>query len=247
MPELGPSVLAATWCALDGFANSLLVVPAYLAAAKRGGATVRTHSPVRALDRTRDSWSVVTDSGSFSVGSVINAAGPWMSQISALAGQQLQLTPVAIQMHETVRAPRMVDYLVQHIGHGLSVKQVASGNVLVGGGWPAGALNLEGVSSISEDSVRGNMADAVRVLPAVGELALSRVWAGPLAATPDEMPVIGELRDAPGLFVEGGTYAFTFSPLWAQITADLVLGATPSYDVTAFAPERLRIPTEAVG
>ena len=40
-------------------------------------------------------------------------------------------------MHATVRLPPILQHLIQHIGEGLSVKQVTAGNILIGGGWPA--------------------------------------------------------------------------------------------------------------
>jgi sarcosine oxidase subunit beta len=53
------------------------------------------------------------------------------------------------------------------------------------------------------------------------------------------MPVIGELAGAPGLFVAGGTYSFTFAPLWGHILTEQVHGRRPELDVTAFSPNRL--------
>jgi sarcosine oxidase subunit beta len=239
LPQLGPSVLGATWCAWDGYANSLLATPAYVAAARRHGAAVYTNAPVTGIERTGDGWRVASEIGEFTAPVVLDAAGPWIQHVAALAGIDLAMAPLAIQMHETVRAPRFLPHLVQHIGVGLSVKQVLSGSVVVGGGWPAGTLNLGGRTPIDEGSAVGNMADAMRIVPAVADLRLSRVWAGPLAATPDEMPVIGEVTEAPGFFVAGGTYAFTFSPLWAATLADLIQGAAPELDVTDLGPDRL--------
>ncbi|MDR5699040.1 NAD(P)/FAD-dependent oxidoreductase [Agromyces aerolatus] len=239
MPQLGPSVRGATWCALDGYANSLLATPAYLSAARTLGATVYTDAPVVAIERSGSSWTVRSTIGEFSAPAVVNAAGPWIQQVSAMAGYRLAMAPVAIQMHETVRAPRFLPHLVQHVSRGLSVKQVTTGNVLVGGGWPAGRLDLAGRTTISEESVAGNMADAIRIVPAVEKLTLSRAWPGPLAATPDEMPVIGEITGSDGFFVTGGTYAFTFSPVWARTMTELIIGEPPTIEVADLSPDRL--------
>ena len=246
MPQLGATVLAATWCPLDGHASSLLATPAYLAGARRAGARIYTNAPVSAISRSTGTWTVTSPIGTVSAPVVINAAGPWIQQVSALAGYDLAMSPLAIQMHETVRTPRFLDHLVQHVGRGLSVKQVPSGSVVIGGGWPAASLNLGGYSPTSETSQIGNMDDATRILPAVAGLRLSRVWAGPLAATPDEMPVIGEIAGSDGFYVQGGTYAFTFSPLWAATTADLITGVAPAHDVTDLGPDRL-LSTEPIG
>jgi len=261
VPQLGAAVLAATWCEWDGWANNLVITPAYLDAARRGGAKVRTHSPVIGMHRLASGWRVSTPTGDIDTPVVVDAAGPWMDRIAELAGFPLLMAPLAIQMLETVRVAPVLEHLIQHIGEGLSVKQVSTGNVVIGGGWPAAHFDLQGVSPVSSQSVDGSLDQVRRVLPGLTGIRLSRAWTGPLAATPDEMPVIGEMPGDSGFHVAGGTYAFTFSPLWARITADNVLGTTalgttalgttrdathgttpattPDIDVSRFAPARL--------
>jgi sarcosine oxidase, subunit beta len=155
----------------------------------------------------------------------------------------LAMTPLAIQMHATVRVPPVLPHLVQHIGEGLSVKQVSSGTILIGGGWPSGAVATAGRRTrISMASLLGNIAQAVRILPMLGSLRLLRAWAGPLAATPDEMPVIGAVPGLDDFFVAGGTYAFTFAPLWAKTLADLVAHKPHlPIDIAGLEPDRLII------
>jgi sarcosine oxidase, subunit beta len=241
LPVLGPTVRAATWCPEDGYANPLLTTPAYLTAARRHGVEVRPHSPVCAIGRRGTGWRVHAGTGSFDCASVVNTAGPWLSEVTALTGVALAMTPLAIQMHATVRVPPVLPHLVQHIGEGLSVKQVSSGTILIGGGWPSGAVAAAGRRTrISMASLLGNIAQAVRILPMLGSLRLLRAWAGPLAATPDEMPVIGAVPGVDDFFVAGGTYAFTFAPLWAKTLADLVTHQPHlPIDIAGLDPDRL--------
>lgn len=240
LPALGPTVLAATWCPADGYANPLLVTQAYLAAAQRLGAVLRPFTPVTGLARRGSGWRTLTPAGHLDSAAVINVAGPWLHRIAALAGISLRLTPVAIQMHATVRGPTLLRHLlVQHIGRGLSVKQVSAGNVLIGGGWPAAGLAEDQRPQASVASMSGNLAEAIRVLPPLAGLRLLRAWAGPLAATPDEMPVIGPVPGAPGLFVASGTYAFTFAPLWGETLAALVAGERLPVEIRDLGPARL--------
>ncbi len=239
-PLLGRSVQLADWCPLDGYANPLLVTGAYLDAAARLGAEVHAFSPVTAVNPgPRGGYQVTAAGQSWSAGLVMNLAGPWITPVAALTGIGLAMSPVAIQMHVTTRIPAVMDCLVQHIGEGLSVKQVSAGQLLVGGGWPARTLDLDGRSSVSAASLRANLALAVRILPFLRELRLLRTWAGPLAATPDEMPVVGEVPGRPGYFVAGGTYAFTLAPLWARCLTALAEHRDPPADLTGLGPERL--------
>jgi glycine/D-amino acid oxidase-like deaminating enzyme len=247
LPLLSGTVRAATWCELDGYANPLLITPAYLAAAVRRGAEVHAFTPVTAIDRvegTAGGYAVRSAERTWTAPVVIDAAGPWLGDVAELAGIPVEMAPVVIQMHATVRVPPVMRHLVQHIGEGLSVKQASAGNVLVGGGWPAqrrhdlaGLAGGRGRASLS--SMAGNLAQASRVLPFLAELRLLRMWAGPLGATPDEMPVIGEVPGHPGFFVAGGTYAFTFAPLWGETLRNLVIGKPPPEPVGDLGPGRL--------
>lgn len=239
LPLLGRAVRAATWCPWDGYANPLKVTPAWLAAGRRAGVQLRTMTPVTGLDRTATGWVVRTPAGTLSTPWVIDVAGPRLAEVAALAGARLAVAPLAIQMHATVRVPPMLGHLVQHIGEGLSVKQVHSGQVLVGGGWPARSTVLDGRSPASARSLVGNLAAARTILPFLGELTLLRAWTGTMSTTPDEMPVVGPVPGHPGMLVAGGTYAFTFAPLWARVLTDLVLGRPPRLPVADLAPDRL--------
>jgi sarcosine oxidase subunit beta len=239
LPLLGGSVLAADYCALDGYANPLLATPAYVRAATRLGARIYPFNPVEAITRTHDIYRLSTPTLEFESPIVINAAGAWISQVAGLAGISLDMAPLAIQMHATERTEPAMSHVIQHVGLGLSVKQVKAGNFLIGGGWPALDLNLNGRSSISIESMLGNIAIAHRVLPFLRRHRILRVWAGPLAATPDELPVIGEVPDAKGFLVVGGTYGFTLAPLWARVLRDLAVGTAPQVDLKRVAVARL--------
>jgi len=239
LPQLGPTVRAATWCADDGYANPLKVTPAYLAAARRRGTVVVENAPVVRLDPRAGGWRVSTPAGDWDTAAVVVTAGPWIREVVGLTGVDVAAAPVAIQMHVTVRLPPVLPQLVQHMSEGLSVKQVHAGQILIGGGWPAARLDLDGRSPISLRSLTGNLAQAARLLPFLHDVALLRAWAGPLAATPDEMPVIGEVPSRPGLFLAGGTYAFTFAPLWARVLRDLVLRTAPEVEVADLGVDRL--------
>lgn len=245
MPQLSEKVIAATWCAEDGYANPLLVTPMALRKAKENGARVHGFTPVERILARSNGYEVHTDRETYSVASVVNVAGPWIADVADRSGIRLDLSPVAIQMHVTERLPAgSLPYLVQHIAEGLSVKQVTAGNLLIGGGWPSAAFHPTERAPISMDSVIGNLRQAAAVLPIVARTRLLRAWSGPLAATPDEMPVIGEVPGYPGYIVAGGTYAFTLAPLWAETIRNLIQGTPPPEPIADLGVDRLVIQSE---
>ncbi|MEV0047940.1 FAD-binding oxidoreductase [Nocardia rhamnosiphila] len=245
LPLLGPTIEGATWCDWDGFAEPDMAGPALLRRAVAEGAALHSGTPVTALHRANGTWEVGTPAGSWHTPVVIDAAGPWMADIAALAGVGLQLTPMSLQMHSLAAAPKTLEVLVQHVGEGMSIKQDRRDRLVLGGGWPAGPFHPVDPAPVLEHSTTGNLAQVARLLPDLSGGQLLEVWTGPVVTTPDEMPVIGELEGAPGLFVAGGTYSFTFAPLWAELLTTLALGRKSDLDVSAFSPARLlRLPTQ---
>lgn len=239
LPLLGPTIQAATWCAWDGFAEPDLAAPAMLRQAVAEGATVHPSTPVTGLARTDDVWNVRFGDEHWISPAVIDVAGPWMAPIAAMAGVSLDLVPTSLQMHSLCAEPRTLEVLVQHVGEGMSIKQDRAGRLVLGGGWPAGEFHDTDAALTRIDSTDGNLAQVRRILPTLGQNRLLDTWTGPVVTTPDEMPVIGELDGAPGFFVAGGTYSFTFAPLWGHVLSALVRGSEPEVDVSAFSPDRL--------
>ncbi|SSC23453.1 FAD dependent oxidoreductase, partial [Klenkia terrae] len=239
LPLLGPGVRAATWCAADGFADPALVTPAYLAAATRAGATVVPHHAVQGLTRDGETWTVHAGGSTWNAPRVLNAAGPWMGRVVELVGLALAMTPLAIQALRLGAGGARLPHLVQHVGEGFSVKQDRAGRTIVGGGWPALPWTLDDEPRTDPASVTGNLGQLARVLPGLVDRPVEHVWPGPLAATPDEMPVAGWVPGRDGLLAVGGTYSFTFAPLWADVVGALLSGHAPPVDLTGLDPGRL--------
>lgn len=239
LPLLSSSVLGATWCEWDGFADPALVTPALVRCAVVAGAALHVNTPVHAVRRAAVGWIVEAGEETWSAPTVVNAAGPWIRDISGLAGAPVDMAPTAIQMHTLSAGDVTLPYVVAHVGEGLSVKQTDDGQIMVGGGWPAGPMRPDGRAEVERASIEGNLGQVRRILPAVGARPLDRVWTGPLAACADEMPVVGEVSGMPGLYIVGGTYSFTLAPLWGDLVADLITGITPGLPIGDLGPDRL--------
>ena len=239
LPALGPTVAAATWCAEDGFADPALVTPALVRRSLELGATLQEGTAVDAITRQGNEWRVRAGESQWTAPIVVNAAGPWINDIAAMTGIELALTPLSIQMHVLGSGGPELPYVIAHVGEGMSVKQTVNGEIMIGGGWPAGPFRPDGTADVNPASVTGNLAQVRRILPGIGRRPLARSWTGPLAATPDEMPLIGEIPEQRGIFVAGGTYSFTFAPLWGKIVVDLLMSTGTNIDIDDLGPARL--------
>lgn len=246
-PYLSERVIAAAFCPLEGKADARTAAPALARAALRLGADIQTRREVVALSRQGGRWQVSLQDrqgGSAEVvtaEAVVLAAGVWTTRLGQMMGAHLPTIPLALTMTVTLRIPKIIPHLVQHAGGKLSLKQALDGNILIGGGWPArlplsadGQPDFESKPDLLRDSLAGNAAMAIRVLPELAGVPVLRSWVGTTTITPDQLPLVGPVPGQPGAFVATGGSAFTLGPCFSQVLADLVAGRKASMDLTSF-------------
>lgn len=91
---------------------------------------------------------------------------------------------------------------------------------------------------------KGILAEARRNLvaafPAFAGITISDSWAGYIDATPDAVPVIGEVASLPGFIIASGFsgHGFGIGPGAGKAVADLATGMTPSIDMKPFRIDR---------
>ncbi|MDZ3744857.1 FAD-dependent oxidoreductase [Pseudoglutamicibacter cumminsii] len=248
-PYLTENIVAAAFCPVEGKADTRTAGPALARAAIREGASVETRTEVVNIRRDGRRWRLTlrTDAGERDVFSdaVVIAAGVWTTEIGKLIGVDLPTIAVALQMTVSLKVPKFIDHLVQHAGERLSLKQSLDGNVLIGGGWPAklphtagGAPDFSKKPKLLQSSLAGNARVASRVVPQVAEIPMLRSWSGVTTVTPDQLPLVGPVPNAPGVFVATGGSAFTLGPSFARVLTELVAGKTPTTDLSSFDPMR---------
>ncbi len=84
--------------------------------------------------------------------------------------------------------------------------------------------------------VRRSLAELGRVLPALPPLGIARAWAGYSDASPDLVPVLGDVPSLRGLVVATGFsgHGFAMGPIAGRLVAELILDGKTSLDLTAF-------------
>lgn len=248
-PYLADSVMAAGYFPHEGHANPRLVAPAFARCAAALGATISVQTRVTALMRDGTDWlvSMVDREGrawEVAAGAVLNAAGAWAGEMGALAHLHLPVYAVPLSMNVIERTAPLIPHLVQHASERLTLKQVSAGNVLVGGGWPS-RFSREGAAMATHrrahpvvENVLENLSLAARLVPAIGSLHLLRSWTGITGVTTDQMPLLGEVPEAPGFFVAAGGAAFTHGPTYARLISELILDGRPSTAIDLYSPAR---------
>lgn len=238
-PYLGDRVVGGELCPSEGKANPLLAAPAFARSAGASGADIRPATEVLGLERAGGGFLARTCRGPFAAERVVVCAGVQTAPLLEPLGVRLPIGGSPVQASITEPLEPTISHLVYYAGEKLTVKQTASGGVLIGGGWPAVSAAAGRPARVSLDSLRENLRVARRVIPSLGDARVYRTWAGVGNSTPDHLPVIGEVEAVPGLFVGTFPYmGFTAAPEVATALADLATDGVPSYDPEPFSPAR---------
>ena len=137
--------------------------------------------------------------------------------------------PLQVSVTEPV-AP-LIGHLVYSAAGKLTLKQMANGTCLIGGGWPS-RRRPDGSLALLPASVAANLATATAVVPALAQARIARSWPALVNGAKDWRPLLGEVPGHPGFFVVFFPWmGFTAGPMSARVVADLVLGRKPPVDL----------------
>jgi sarcosine oxidase, subunit beta len=236
-PYLADDLLGATYCPAEGHANPFLAAPLFALRAVEHGATIRTGVEVTAIE---PGVSVTTSSGVVRARRVVDAAGAWAGEISALVGLELPVRAIGLHVNVTEPRQKVLEPLVQHIGRRLTLKQASNGTFIIGGGWPSRPEQHPARYSTIWKSAAGNAAVAIRVMPSLAGVRLLRMWTGVWAGTADLQPILGESEAVPGFFVCLVPTGFTLGPLAGRLLAAHIAHDEPL--PPEYAPDRKGAP-----
>jgi len=236
-PELSEHLLAADYLADEGFANPLLVTPAFARGAATGGARFFINSTVTGIERRPGTGFLVTTSmGGFEAKRIVDAAGAWAGDIAGMIGAKLPIDGSVLTVNVTEPAPFSLKLLVQHIGRKLTMKQTQYGTFIIGGGWSGDWVPEISLKRTRLDSSSGNLFNAAHVMPALRQLKLLRTWGGMTATTPGYAPIVGEIPGVKGFFILVSGSGMTLGPLLGRLMAELLTTGQPSLPLDRFHP-----------
>ncbi|WP_250536492.1 FAD-binding oxidoreductase [Caballeronia sp. AZ10_KS36] len=246
-PHIGRDVLAASVSPFDGHANPRLAAPAFGRAASRLGARIVENTEVVRIEKEAGGFRVESATGSiYRAEQVLVCAGAWANTLSTQAGEPVPLVARGPQMAVTEPVPYALGASMGVYSsirqESVYYRQVARGNIVLGGGPPGPADTLARRASVLPENTVAQMAQFLRMVPAMRPLHVIRVWSGVESYLPDSEPVIGPSAKVDGLF-----YAFGFSGSGFQIgpgvgetLAELLdTGSTP-IDLSSFSIRRFQ-------
>lgn len=236
-PWIGPQIVGAELCRDEGKLNPLLA-NARLIEFCRSLGVARVSGRVDKLEV--ETGRIVARCGGATIEAreaVIAAAWGSGDLVSEL-GVAIPTRAEPLHMNITEACDQRIDMLIQHAERSITLKQFRTGQVVIGGGWPATDLGPENVPRVRADSFLGNVALAARLVPAIGSLRVIRTWAG-MNTTADGASIVGRLPGAPRVVMAvPGDAGYTLGPLVAKAAAAIVLGAEPPFDTARYGPAR---------
>ncbi|MDX6476491.1 MAG: hypothetical protein QOH95_2002 [Gaiellaceae bacterium] len=223
-PYLADDLTGASFCPQEGHADPALAAPLFALRAAGAGAAIRTQAEVTGVrvepDGGASRFTVTTAAGRIRANRVVNAAGAWANDVAALTGLRLPLRSEGLHLNVTEAREHVLVPMVQHIGRRLTLKQTDNNTFIIGGGWPARPETPPQRYSTRWESMAGNVAVAMRVVPLLADVRIVRTWSGVMAFTDDLAPIVGESRQLPGYHTLMATTGFTLSPLMARLLAE---------------------------
>jgi glycine/D-amino acid oxidase-like deaminating enzyme len=241
-PYLGEAVRGAELCRQEGKLDPLLANTAIAAHARALGVRRRDRARVSAITRRNRGLDVAVDGEHgptvIATGRVLLAAGAGTGLLAAMLGAVVPTLAEPLHMNVTEATAPLIGHLVQHADRMITLKQLAQGQVVIGGGWPARLDGPQAFPTVDPASMIGNLALAQHIVPRLGALRLIRTWAG-INTTTDGQCVLGALPDLPEVMVAvPGDAGYTLGPLVGQAAAALMLGRDPGFAVDRFHPGR---------
>lgn len=236
-PWLGPQIAGAELCRDEGKLNPL-VANARLCARAAALGVVRSTDRILRIEPEGNGIAAISASATRRAGQAILAAAWGAGEIVRGLGVSIPTTAEPLHMNITEPGRVTIRHLVQHAERSITLKQFGSGQIVIGGGWPARGRGPCTPPEVIAPSLLGNVALAARLVPAIGGLRVIRTWAG-MNTTIDGASVIGRLIRAPRVIAAlPGDAGYTLGPLVARIAAAIAADRPPPFDPGRFSPAR---------
>lgn len=236
-PFLGKHIRGAELCRDEGKLNPLQANARLKAAAQAAGAIFKRETVI-AVRKSGLGLQLQSDSGAeWFTDQVILANASGAGDLTEALSLRVPVQAEALHMNITEAGDTKIDHLIQHAERSITLKQFQTGQIVIGGGWPAKARGAR-IPEVLAESLLGNVSLAGRLVPSLAGLRVLRTWAG-INTTADGRSILGRLPDCPEVIVAvPGDAGYTLGPLIGEAAAQISAGRDVSEDFPDCAPSR---------
>ncbi len=227
-----------TYSPRDGFAGPYEALSGFIREARKGGVKIYEGTPViQVLQNRGKVTGVRTSSGEISTPLVVNASGPYAEEVGRMAGIEVPVKPYRRQIFFTAPFP-WIDApipLVIDFHRGWYFRREGKGLLLSGPKDHFASFNV----NVDYEAMVRVAENAIHRVPLLEKAEMNRGWAGSYEISPDHHAILGE-SPLKGFFLANGFsgHGFQHSPAVGRIMAELILGETPSIEISCLAPDR---------
>jgi sarcosine oxidase subunit beta len=181
-----------------------------------------------------------TSRGTVLAEQTVLAAGAWSRDLAKTVGLQLPVRVCVLQaLLSTPAELGMLEPLLSTVGRALSLRQLADGAFVLGGGWLGDPCPDNRSYTLNPASREGNWATACAVFLPLRAVECAGAWGGLQAHTVDDLPFIGSFAELDGLTIAlGSWYGFALAPAIGSAVAEHLAGRTAP-ELAQLTPNRI--------
>lgn len=244
-PYLSDEVIGASWCPTDGHANPLTTTLGYYKTARKLGAHFITGEKVVELRKVRGVLKqVITENGTvYEADTIVLAAGLASRPIAGTIGIDLPMQSALLEALVTEAEPKMFDQMLGTAEADFYGHQTKHGSFVFGGSSGLESFNKDNgtpiCSSITASCIcRGIM----KYFPILEDAKIVRTWAGWMDLCADMVPILGNVKEMPGLVLACGFsgHGFGIAPAVGEQLARLIVDGTTDVDLTPLRYDRFK-------
>ncbi|HTU56058.1 MAG TPA: FAD-dependent oxidoreductase [Acetobacteraceae bacterium] len=252
LPEIGPEVVGAIYCPLDGDVNSLRLFRAlHTGFVGRGGAYAPGRRVRRIAPVAGGGFEVVAGDETVAAERVVLAAGIGNARLAPMVGLSAAVRPQRGQVIVTEKAAPFLPYPMH------TVRQTDEGGVMIGdsaeeiGAEEIGAGEIGAGEAGAEDGRVGlgilavEAERAARMFPRIGRLNVVRTWSALRVMTADGFPIYEQSEDFPGAFLCTCHSGVTLAAAHALTLAPMIDRGALEARLSPFSARRFDVPAVA--
>ena len=243
-PYLSDEVTCASWCPTDGHANPMRTTLAFYRAARKLG--VKFYSGEKVMELKKEAGrldKVVTDYGTYTCEKCIVASGYESREILHTVGVDVPMTKMLIEALVTEAEPKMFPQMLGTADADFYGHQTNHGSFVFGGGTGLEPDNLDyGHLSTQSISAPAICSGILKYFPILKDAKIVRTWTGFEDHCADNVPVISNVDEVPGLIAACGFtgHGFGIGPVVGILLSELACDEKTTLDLSALRYNRFK-------